>query len=116
MRFFIITLSILFYLGTSFAKTERIPQFSNEKVNVWETIVYPGGEQKLAVHRHDSDRVLIALDDGILKITNNKNETHLFEFSKNKAYFLEKDPPNEMHTDINIADHPVRFMVIELKN
>ena len=116
MRSLFILLSILFSTTFSVAKTERIPQLSNEQVNVWETVVYPGADEKLPLHRHEYNRILIPLDDGTLKVTNNKNETHLLELSKNKPYFLEKDPLNEQHTDINITDHPIRLIVIELKN
>jgi len=116
MRIILIILSILCSTTSVFAKTQRIPQFDNEQVNVWETVVHPGADEKLPLHRHEYNRILIPLDDGTLKVTNNRNETHLLELSKNKAIFLSKDSPNEQHTDINTSDHPIRLIVIELKN
>lgn len=96
------------------AGTQRIPQFTNEKVAVWETIIYPESGQVLKMHRHEHDRVVVALDSGELKITNDKKQTHFLKLVKNKAYYLSKDVPGEMHSDENISKHPIRVMVIEL--
>lgn len=97
-------------------KTMRIPHFSNEYVEVWETIIYPSTNQKLKLHRHDRNRVLIALTNGTLKITNDKNDSHFLNLKKDHAYFLTKDKPQELHTDQNMSSWPVKVMVIELKN
>lgn len=117
------TLLILAYSGiiinsaiAATQKTIRIPHFSNEYVEVWETIIYPSTHQKLKMHRHDRSRVLVALTNGTLKITNDKNDTHFLNLKKNHAYFLTKDKPQELHTDQNMSSWPVKVMVIELKN
>jgi hypothetical protein len=118
MRTLLGFLTLLFYFSSSFANspiTQRIPQFSNDKVNVWQTIIFPSEKQKLTPHRHENDRVVVALDDGELQVTNEKGESHLLKLSKNNAYFLEKDVPGNLHTDINLTNHPIRVMVIELK-
>lgn len=94
--------------------TTRIAQFSNEKVAVWETIIYPGSKQILKMHRHDRDRVVVAFNNGTLKITNNKGKIHYFKLEKDKAYFLTKDVRNETHIDENISGHPIKVMIIEL--
>jgi hypothetical protein len=57
-------------------ETQRIEQFSNSNVTVWKTIIYPTVKQTLGMHRHEHDRVLVALTDGELKITNNKGAIH----------------------------------------
>jgi hypothetical protein len=116
MKKVFVSLFLLFLTNPILANTQRTPQFSNEKVNVWETIIYPGNEQKLAYHRHETDRVLVALDTGVLKVINDKGQSHLLELTQNKSYFLPKNVPGEMHTDINTTDHPIRVIVIELKN
>lgn len=115
MKHFAILVCLWILSSTTLAETERVEQFSNDQVTVWETIIYPGTNEKLSMHRHDNNRVLVALDDGILEVTNDKKEKHLLQVSKNKTYFLEKDVPGEKHTDVNITDHPMRFIVIELK-
>ncbi len=95
--------------------SQRVPQFSNEKVSVWKTIVYPKAPHILKMHRHEHDRVVIALSNGVLKVTNNKGVTHFLTLKKDTAYFLNKDAPNEFHTDENISHTPIKVMVIELK-
>lgn len=98
------------------AQTQRIPQFANDNVAVWETIVYPHSNQILKMHRHDYDRILVAFDDGKIKIKNNKGQVHILTLKKNKAYLLKKDKPDELHTDENIGSHPLKVMVVELKH
>lgn len=95
--------------------TTRIPQFSNEKINAWKTIIYPKSTQVLTMHRHDYDRVIVALSNGLLKITNNEGKIHYLTLEKNKAYYLTKDPLHELHKDENMSKHPITVMVIELK-
>lgn len=95
--------------------TNRIPQFSNDLVNVWQTTIYPGKHQELKMHRHETNRVVIALDAGLLKIQNNQGQAHYITLEKNKAYYLAKNKANEWHTDENMTRHPIRVMVIELK-
>lgn len=94
--------------------THRVDQFSNDKVKVWKTIIYPASGQVLPMHRHDHDRVLVALSDGLLKITNDKGAVHYLKLEKNKAYYLTKDLPNELHNDENMSKHAVKVMVVEL--
>lgn len=98
----------------AFAETKRTAQFSNAKVSVWETVIYPSANQVLPLHRHDHDRVLVAFDDGVLKIKNDKGKVHYLKLEKNKSYYLTKDVPNELHTDENMSSHPIRLLVIEL--
>jgi len=116
----ILGLSLL-VVGLNIAKadtpiTTRKPQINNNQVNVWETVIYPSENQKLKMHRHEYDRVVVAFDDGILKITNDKGQTHYLKLEKGQSYFLTKDVPNELHMDENISQHPIKVIVIELKN
>lgn len=96
--------------------TKRIPQFSNDKVNIWQTVIYPSKEQQLKLHRHDSNRVLVALTDGVLKITNNQGKIHYLKLKQDHAYYLTKDVPGEVHADENVSKHPIKVLVVELKN
>ncbi len=97
-------------------KTKRTEQFSNKEVNVWKTVIYPTTKNNLSMHRHEHNRVLVALTDGLLKITNNKGKVHYLKLQKDKAYYLTKDIPNELHNDVNVTKHPIKVMVIELNN
>lgn len=101
---------------SSFSATQRTPQLDNQRVAVWQTIVYPNSAEKLMPHRHDRDRVVVALTNGTLKVTNNLGQSHLLTLKKNHAYFLTKDVAGETHTDTNLSHHPVSVMVIELKD
>lgn len=95
-------------------QTQRIAQFSNKNVTVWKTIIYPSSKQILSMHRHEHDRVVVALTNGLLKIKNNKGKTHYLKLKKDTAYFFTKDLANELHTDENMTRHPIKVMVIEL--
>ncbi len=120
MKKYLITLLICILISgvpTTYAQsTARIQQFSNDKTNVWKTIIYPTSTQVLTMHRHDYDRVIVALSNGLLKITTDKEKTHYLKLEKNKAYYLTKDPLHELHKDENMTNHPIAVMVIELKN
>jgi hypothetical protein len=111
----------LFFLPGSISNatvltTKRTMELSNDKVSAWETIIYPGTKQSLKMHRHEHDRVVIALSDGLLKITNDKGNVHYLKLQKNKAYYLTKDLPDELHTDENISSQPIKVIVVELIN
>ena len=95
--------------------TARTPEFSNNKTNVWKTIIYPESNQGLSMHRHDYDRVIVALSNGVLKITSDTEEVHYLKLKKHQAYYLEKDAPHALHQDENITKRPIIVMVIELK-
>lgn len=94
--------------------TNRITQFSNDQVKVWKTIIYPSSKHGLRMHRHDHNRVVVALSSGVLKITNDKGKVHYLRLEKDKAYYLSKDVPNELHADENITHKPIKVMVVEL--
>ena len=94
-------------------QTERFPQFDNEDVKVWKTIVMP--HQPLAMHHHDHPRVIIALTGGTMNIVDPSGaiEPHVWETGK--AYWLPAMPPNAMHSDVNAGDKPMEVMVVELQ-
>ena len=94
-------------------QTERFPQFDNEDVKVWKTIVMP--HQPLAMHHHDHPRVIIALTGGTMNIVDPSGaiEPHVWETGK--AYWLPAMPPNAMHSDVNAGDNPMEVMVVELQ-
>ncbi len=98
------------------SNTGRTPQFSNDQVTVWQTIIYPSKGQQLTMHRHENNRVLVAFDSGTLKITDNTGKTHYLKLEKDKSYWLTKDAPGETHTDENISDHPIKVLVMEVKS
>jgi quercetin dioxygenase-like cupin family protein len=95
-------------------QTQRIPQFDNEDVRVWRSVIAPNAP--LTMHRHEHPRVIVALNGGTIKIVedNGKSEAHVWETGK--AYWLPANAPNTVHADVNQGDQPIEVMVVELKH
>ncbi len=93
--------------------TGRTPQFENEHVTVWKSVIVPN--QPLAMHRHDNPRAIIALKGGTLTVVNDAGERHDMTWETGKAYWLEADPPGELHGDVNEGPEPVEVIVVQLK-
>jgi len=95
------------------SETQRIPQFENQDVKVWKSIVAPN--TPLTMHRHDHGRVIIALRGGTMKIVEQNGPAEQHVWDTGKAYWLPANPPNTMHADVNAGDQPIEVMVVELK-
>ena len=95
------------------AATVRIPQFENEQVKVWKSVVVPNGP--LTLHRHEHGRTIVALVGGDLKIVKESGQTTVAHWETGKAYWLPPDPPGEMHKDINDTGKTIEVMVVEMK-
>ena len=92
--------------------TRREPQFENEHVRVWKSIIMPN--QPLALHRHDFGRTIVALKGGTLDIVNAKGETvKKLTWETGKAYWLDKDPAGEQHGDLNRGTEPIEVIVVQ---
>ena len=109
----LITAAGVIYSQQTAAQTQRFPQFENEDVKVWRSVVLPN--QPLTMHRHDHPRVIIALKGGTMKIVDQSGgeEQHIWETSK--AYWLPANPPGTKHADVNAGDQPIEVMVVELE-
>ncbi|HMD38871.1 MAG TPA: hypothetical protein VKH15_06290 [Candidatus Acidoferrum sp.] len=96
----------------SATQTQRFPQFENDDVKVWKSVVLPNAP--LTMHRHDHPLVIIALSGGTMKIVDQggASESHVWETGK--AYWLPANPPNTMHADVNAGDKPIEVIVGEL--
>lgn len=117
MHKFFLTFLSCFMLGISLTyaapATQRSMQISNDRVNVWTTTINP--DQPLKMHRHEHQRVLVALDNGELEIENDKHQIHYLKLQQGQAYFLDKDIPGELHTDKILGEKPIIVVVVELK-
>ena len=89
------------------------PQFENEHVEVWKSIIVPN--QPLEMHRHDNPRAIIALKGGTLTVTNDAGESHDMTWETGSAYWLDADPPGELHGDVNEGTEPIEVIVVQLK-
>ncbi|HET7294645.1 MAG TPA: hypothetical protein VFM88_19645 [Vicinamibacteria bacterium] len=94
------------------AATRRVPQFENEAVRVWKSVIAPG--QPLSLHRHESGRVIVALAGGTLKVVKESGESKALTWETGRAYWLPADPPGERHGDVNEGQQPIEVMVVEL--
>jgi quercetin dioxygenase-like cupin family protein len=94
--------------------SSREPQFENDQVRAWKTIIMPN--QPLSLHRHDHGRALIALVGGKLKVEDKDGKVlSTYDWKSGKAYWLDADPPGQMHADVNDTGKPIEVIVIELK-
>ena len=93
--------------------TGRTPQFENEYVEVWKSVIVP--HQPLEMHRHDNPRAIIALRGGTLTVVNDAGERRDMTWETGSAYWLEADAPGELHGDVNEGPEPVEVIVVQLK-
>jgi hypothetical protein len=94
--------------------TRREPQFENEYLRVWKSIIMP--KQPLNMHRHDHGRALIALKGGQLKVLDQDGKhVRTYNWESGKAYWLDADPPGQLHGDRNDTSQPIEVIVVELK-
>ena len=94
-------------------ETGRIPQFENDQVKVWKSVVQP--HSPLPLHRHEHPRVIIALVGGTMKIVEQGGASETHDWRSGNAYWLPANAPGTMHTDVNAGDKPIEVMVVELK-
>jgi hypothetical protein len=94
-------------------QTQRIPQFENDDVKVWKSMVVPNAP--LTMHRHEHGRVIIALQGGTMKIVEQTGSSEQHVWETGKAYWLPANAPNTMHADVNAGNQPIEVMVVEMK-
>ena len=96
------------------SQTRREPQFENEHVRVWKSIIMPN--QPLAIHRHDHGRTIVALKGGTLDVVDAKGGTmKKMTWETGKAYWLDADPAGEQHGDMNRGKEPIEVIVVEMR-
>jgi beta-alanine degradation protein BauB len=93
--------------------SQRFPQFENETVKVWKSVILPN--QPLAMHHHDHPRVIVALQGGVMNLVEQNGPTEREVWEAGHAYWLPAMRPNAMHADVNAGDKPIEVMVIELE-
>lgn len=96
-------------------QSHREEQFENSELKVWKTTVLP--KAPLALHRHDHGRALVALTDGVLQVQDKNGKVlDTYNLKAGKAMWLGKDPPGQMHADVNPGTKPVEVIVVQLQN
>ena len=95
-------------------QTRRITHYDNPVSRAWETIIMPN--QPLKLHRHDYPRAIVVFEGGVLTLVNEQYEkTGQLVLETGKAYWLEADPPGELHGDINEGRKPIKVVVVEFR-
>jgi beta-alanine degradation protein BauB len=116
-----VTLAAVFAAGVAIgawqqqtSQTRREPQFENEHVRAWKSIIMPN--QPLALHRHDYGRTIVALKGGTLDVVDGKGQTmKKMTWETGKAYWLGADPPGEQHGDLNRTAETIEVIVVEMR-
>ena len=87
--------------------------FENDVAVCWKTTVAPNNPLKM--HRHDRSRCIVGLQGGTLKKTEEDGTVSDLTFETGKAYWLDADPPDELHADVNEGDRDIVVIVTEFK-
>ena len=96
------------------AVSRREPQFENDQMKVWKSIIMP--KQPLSLHRHEHGRALVALTDGQLRVGDKAGKVlDTYNLKAGTAIWLGVDPPGQMHADVNPGNRPVEVIVVQLK-
>ena len=95
------------------AEMQRIPQFDNARTIAWRSVIPAGTESTL--HRHDRQRVVVAIVGGDLKTVTASGETAVTHYVTGNAYLQEPMPAGVMHKDVNDTSRTIELVVIELK-
>ena len=96
------------------SQTRREPQFENDHVRVWKSIILPN--HPLALHRHEYGRTIVALKGGTLDIVDDKRQTlETMKWETGKAYWLGADPAGRQHGDMNRGKEPIEVIVVEMR-
>lgn len=109
----LVTVSVM-HSQQNASQTQRFPQFENDDVRVWKSVVIPNAP--LTMHRHEHPRVIIALTGGTMNIVEQSGTTEQHIWETGKAYWLPANPPNTMHADVNAGAKPIEVIVVELKH
>jgi quercetin dioxygenase-like cupin family protein len=94
-------------------QTRRTPQFENDEVRVWKSVVAPGSP--LPPHRHDHPRVIVTLIGGTMVIAEQGGASETHQWESGRSYWLPANPAGALHTDVNTGAKPIEVMVVELK-
>ncbi len=92
---------------------QRTPQFENEDVAVWKTVVPPNAP--LTMHTHQHPRVIIALTGGTMKVAYEDGTSEMHTWETGKAYWLPASEGKKRHADVNVGSKPIEVMVVEVK-
>jgi quercetin dioxygenase-like cupin family protein len=95
------------------AEMTRVPQFENDRVVSWKSVIPPHTESTL--HRHDRFRTIIGIVGGDLATVSADGRKTVTRYETGKAYWQAPMPAGETHNDVNDTDKTIEVMVVEVK-
>lgn len=95
------------------AEMQRVPQFENDRVVSWKSIIPPHTES--ALHRHDRYRTVVGIVGGDLKTVAPDGRVAVTHYDTGAAYFFEPMPAGETHKDVNETNKAIELIVVENK-
>jgi uncharacterized RmlC-like cupin family protein len=95
------------------AEMQRVPQFENDRVTSWKSVIPPHTESTF--HRHDRYRTVVAIVGGDLKTVTPDGKTTVTYYETGKAYWQEPMPPGATHKDVNDTGKTIELVVVENK-
>lgn len=117
-----LTLVLLVTVVSSFSRTtvqmpraqmQRVPQFDNDRVVSWKSIIPPHTESTM--HRHDRYRTVIGIVGGDLKTVAPDGRVTVTHYESGKAYFFEPMAVGDTHKDVNDTNRTIELIVVENK-
>ncbi len=91
----------------------RVPQFENERVVSWRSIIPPHTESTL--HRHDRFRTVIGIVGGDLTTVDARGRKTVTHYETGTSYWQEPMPAGAMHKDVNETGRTIELVVVEQK-
>ena len=87
-------------------------KIDNDQARVLVVTSMPGAKSEL--HEHKMNRVMIYLEAGKMTLTDNAGQVETLQFKANEV--LWSTPTTRPHVSLNVSDHPVRIVEVELKS
>ena len=95
------------------AEMQRIPQFENDRVTVWRSVIPPHTQSTF--HRHDRGRTVIGIVGGDLKTITPDGRVAVTRYETGKAIWFDPMPPGETHKDVNDSDRTIEVVTVEMR-
>ena len=92
------------------AADDRV-KIDNDQARVLVVSSAPGAKSEL--HEHTMNRVMIYLDAGKMTLTDAEGKVVTLNFKAGEALW---SPATGQHVSLNVSDHPVRIVEVELKS
>ena len=94
----------------AFAAEDSV-KIDNDQARILVVRSAPGA--KSALHEHPMNRVMIYLDAGKMTLTDPKGKVETLKFKAGEVLW---SPASGLHTSLNVSDHAVRIVEVELKS